>query len=195
MVGAHPTLHDFNFIHPPRYSKTFLATMIYSATPEPIPTPIPKVTTLDVSPSVYSTFNLAPNQVSTPDIDFYWHVFNDGTNDLFDAVIVSRNTNGWVGFGISPHGIMDGSDMLICRMESSSIIVEDRIAYGYSVILDINNGGKNDILNFGMSRYPETDGSMTTVCRIQRKLDTGDASDLPLFQNTACNSFYILLYF
>lgn len=89
-------------------------------------------------------FSITPTDVYTNYLDlkpgvfrFYW---NTTQTDLIGEI--HCKTNGWVGFGISPNGGMDKSDVIIGWISEGAANFTDRFIVGRKVIVDRNQDWK-----------------------------------------------------
>jgi hypothetical protein len=117
----------------------------------------------------------------------YKFSYSTGTDNTITMTMDVAAT-GWVGVGISPNGVMDGSDVVLCYIDANnSPVCQDSKANGYSILSDVQQGGKNDVTNLkGAVANGRTTISFT------KPLNTGDKYDVPITQGT--NHFVVFAY-
>ncbi|XP_076873898.1 DBH-like monooxygenase protein 2 homolog [Brachyhypopomus gauderio] len=97
-----------------------------------------------------------------------------GFDTLKDTIVfeVRANTTGWVGFGFSPNGGMNGADMVIGGVDTNGFYFTDRHGLGNSLPpLDLQQ-------DYKLLALTEADGQ--TVMKLQRSIRSCDEDDLPI---------------
>jgi len=119
----------------------------------------------------------------------YANQLNLGTYRLFwisteDTIRMAMQSDaqGWVAVGFQPGSMMKNADMVFGKMAAGKAIVQDQYSTGnigpHSA--DVNQDATDDLLSFAGERT-----EFTTTFEFERKLDTGDALDVPLKRDTA----------
>ena len=175
---------------PPAATSTPSSTVPPSTTDAPTPTQPPSMPPPPPPPGGDSptpgSVEWNPDGVVT--VGEYLNQLNMGTYRLFwssttDSIRVAMQSSamGWVAVGFQPGCRMKNADIVFGMFVDGSALVLDSYSTGDfgPHTADDRQGGTNDVVSFGGLR---TD--TTTTFEFERKLDTGDALDVPLQPGT-----------
>lgn len=100
----------------------------------------------------------------------YWNY-----TDIDVVIEVHCKTDGWVGFGFSPNGGMDGSDVVVGWISNGQVNFTDRHIVGRQVLIDKNQDWK-------LLYSSESNG--INVFKFMRKIKLCDPDDLTIEQGS-----------
>lgn len=110
-----------------------------------------------------------------------YRLFWSGTADTI-RIAMQADVQGWVAVGFQPGSRMKNADMILGMMAGGQVVVQDQYSTGDfgPHRADVEQNGTDDLMSFAGMRT-----ASATTFEFERKLNTGDAMDVPLVRGAA----------